>query len=331
MQVLPADAYVRAAGGSDTAYLPPELQRAIGGIPGVARAEFARSTSLSIATGMPRVTLLARDIDRANPQTRLALVRSATPLAPGAPAPAWISEVAADRFGWHLHDVIRLPLADRDVPFTVAGVWRDYARQQGAIVVERAAYVAATGDTRSNDAAIWLAPGATLRDVAARIESLAGAQRIELTTPGELRAISLRIFDRTFAVTYALEAVAVLIGLTGLSSAFGALVLTRRREFGVLRHLGMTRRQVGALLATEGFALGVVGVLVGLALGFVIALILIHVVNRQSFHWSMDLAVPWVGLAALAVALVTLATLTAWLSGRAATSVNVVRAVKDDW
>jgi len=331
MQVLPADAYVRAAGGSDTAYLPPELQRAIGGIPGVARAEFARSTSLSIATGMPRVTLLARDIDRANPQTRLALVRSATPLAPGAPAPAWISEVAADRFGWHLRDVIRLPLADRDVPFTVAGVWRDYARQQGAIVVERAAYVAATGDTRSNDAAIWLAPGATLRDVAARIESLAGAQRIELTTPGELRAISLRIFDRTFAVTYALEAVAVLIGLTGLSSAFGALVLTRRREFGVLRHLGMTRRQVGALLATEGFALGVVGVLVGLALGFVIALILIHVVNRQSFHWSMDLAVPWVGLAALAVALVTLATLTAWLSGRAATSVNVVRAVKDDW
>jgi putative ABC transport system permease protein len=331
MQVLPADAYVRAAGGSDTAYLPPEMQRAIAGMPGVARAEFVRATSLSIAAGMPRVTLLARDIDRAHPEARLALVRTAAPPAPGAPPPAWISEAAADRFGWQPGAVVRLPLADRDVPFTVAGVWRDYARQQGAIVVERAAYVAATGDTRSNDAAIWLAPGGTLRDVGARIESLAGAQRVEVTTPGELRAISLRIFDRTFAVTYALEAVAVLIGLTGLSSAFGALVLTRRREFGVLRHLGMTRRQVGALLATEGCALGVVGVLVGLALGFVIALILIHVVNRQSFHWSMDLAVPWSGLVALAGALVALATLTAWLSGRAATSVNVVRAVKDDW
>jgi putative ABC transport system permease protein len=217
------------------------------------------------------------------------------------------------------------------VPFTVAGLWRDYARQQGAIVVERSAYVAATGDASSNDAALWLAPGAALTDVRARIESLVGADRIEVTTPGELRAVSLRIFDRTFAVTYALEAVAVLIGLTGLSSAFGALVLARRREFGVLRHIGMTRAQVGAMLATEGLALGTIGVLVGLALGFVIALILIHVVNRQSFHWSMDLVVPWTGLAALAATLILLSTLTAWLSGRAAMTANVVRAVKDDW
>jgi putative ABC transport system permease protein len=227
--------------------------------------------------------------------------------------------------------VIELPLRDRPVRFTVAGVWRDYARQQGAIAIERAAYVASTGDARSNDAAIWLARGASAGDVEARIEALAGAGRLDFASPGELRAISLRIFDRTFAVTYALEAVAVLIGLTGLSSAFGALVLTRRREFGVLRHLGVTRRQVGAMLAVQGVALGAVGVVVGIALGFVIALILIHVVNRQSFHWSMDLAVPWTGLGALAVALLALSTITAWLSGRAAMGPNVVRAVKDDW
>jgi putative ABC transport system permease protein len=191
--------------------------------------------------------------------------------------------------------------------------------------------VRATGDARSNDAAIWLERGAALADVHARIEAIVGTQRFDFATPGELRALSLRIFDRTFAVTYALEAVAVLIGLTGLSSAFGALVLARRREFGVLRYLGVTRGQVGALLATEGLALGTVGVIVGLALGFLIALILILVVNRQSFHWSMDLAVPWTGLAALALTLLALSTVTAWLSGRAAMSVNVVRAVKDDW
>ena len=66
--------------------------------------------------------------------------------------------------------------------------------------------------------------------------------------------LSLQVFDRTFAVTYALELAAVVIGLVGLSSSFGALVLARRREFGVLRHLGMTRRQIGAMLATEGLA-----------------------------------------------------------------------------
>ena len=329
--VLPADVYLRAGTGSDTAFLTPELQRAVAAVSGVERVEFLRVTSLALEAGAPRVTLLARDIDRDQPESRLALTGATIASRAGDPPPAWISEAAADRFGWRTGQVIRLPLADRFVPFTVAGIWRDYARQQGAIAVERAVYARSTGDDWVNDAALWLAPGASLDAVRARIEALAGADRLELATPGDLRAISLRIFDRTFAVTYALEAVAVLIGLTGLSSAFGALVLARRREFGVLRHIGMTRRQVGTMLGVEGLALAAVGVAVGLALGFVIALILIHVVNRQSFHWSMDLVVPWAGLAALAAALLLLATLTAWLAGRQAMSEDAVLAVKEDW
>ncbi len=331
MHVLPADVYVRAGTGSDTAYLTPALQQGMRGLAGVEQAEFMRVTSLALEPGAPRITLLARDIDRANPAARLLFAGATLVPAAADPPPAWISEAAADRFGWRTGQVIRLPLAGRLVPFTVAGVWRDYARQQGAIVIERTAYARATGDDWVNDAALWLVPGASPDAVRAGLETLAGADRLELSTPGELRTISLRIFDRTFAVTYALEAVAVLIGLTGLSSAFGALVLARRREFGVLRHLGMTRRQVGAMLGVEGLALAAVGVVVGLVLGFVIALILIHVVNRQSFHWSMDLVVPWSGLAALAMTLLALATITAWLAGRAAMSEDAVLAVKEDW
>ncbi len=77
-------------------------------------------------------------------------------------------------------------------------------------------------------------------------------------------------------------------------------MLARRREFGVLRHLGMTRRQIGAMLATEGFVVSAIGLAVGLALGFAISLILIHVVNRQSFHWGMELSLPWPALAGFA-------------------------------
>lgn len=330
-QVLPADVYVRAGAGGDTAYLPETLQRAMTALPGVERVEFLRSTALALAPGAPRVTLLARDIDRQRPEQRLALMGTTIVPQGSDPPPAWVSEAAADRFGWHVGDVIALPLADRPARFTVAGVWRDYARQQGAIVIERSAYVQASGDARSNDAAIWLAPGTSLDALRTRIEAQAGAARLDFASATELRAVSLRIFDRTFAVTYALEAVAVLIGLTGLSSAFGAMVLARRREFGVLRHLGVTRRQVAAMLATEGLALGAVGALVGLVLGFVIALILIRVVNRQSFHWSMDLALPWAALGGLAVALLALSTITALVSGRAAMRADVVRAVKDDW
>jgi len=149
--------------------------------------------------------------------------------------------------------------------------------------------------------------------------------------PGEIRALSLRAFDRTFAVTYALELAAVGIGLVGLSSSFGALALARRREFGVLRHIGMTRRQIGEMLATEGFVVSAIGLAVGLALGFAISLILIHVVNRQSFHWGMDLSLPWPALAAFAFVLVGLSTVTALASGRQAMSEDAVRAVKEDW
>jgi putative ABC transport system permease protein len=128
-----------------------------------------------------------------------------------------------------------------------------------------------------------------------------------------------------------MEAVAVLVGLFGLSSSLGAIVLARRREFGVLRHLGMTRREIGRMLMAEGSLLALLGALAGLALGGAISLVLIYVVNRQSFNWSMDLHPPLALLAALTAALVALAALTARLSGREAMSMAPVRAVKEDW
>src|SRR4030095_5718356 len=160
---------------------------------------------------------------------------------------------------------------------------------------------------------------------------IAGGNQLELATPGEIRSLSLRAFDRTFAVTYALELAAVVIGLIGLSSSFGALALARRREFGVLRHIGMTRRQIGAMLATEGFVVSAIGLAVGLTLGFAISLILIHVVNRQSFHWGMELSLPWLSVVGFAAVLCGLSMLTALASGRHAMSEDAVRAVKEDW
>ena len=132
-------------------------------------------------------------------------------------------------------------------------------------------------------------------------------------------------------MTYALEAAAVVIGLVGLSAALVAQTLARSREFGMLRHIGMTRRQLGAMLAIEGALLSGIGVASGLALGFVISLILVEVVNRQSFHWGMDLHVPWLALGALSAVLLALATLTAAASARGATSISAVRAVREDW
>lgn len=331
-QVLPADLYLRTGLRGDTAYLGPQDEARIAQLPGVRRAEFLRFQQLLLAPGKPRVALLARSLPPDDPGGRLPLVGEARLPRPGEPPPLWASEAMVDVYGYAVGQVVELPLAGRFERFTVAGIWRDYARQHGSVIVERELYAALTGDRDSNDAALYLAPGASPAAIEQTLRAtLPGGDHLEFGAPGTIRARSLNVFDRTFAVTYALEAVAVLIGLFGLSSSFGALVLARSREFGMLRHVGMTRRQIGAMLAAEGALVSALGLALGLALGWVISLVLIHVVNRQSFHWSMELHPPWGLLCLLAAALLLLATLTALASGRRALGVDVVRAVREDW
>jgi len=158
-----------------------------------------------------------------------------------------------------------------------------------------------------------------------------GVADFEIASAAQLRATSLRLFDRSFAVTYWLQAVAIAIGLFGIAASFSAQVLARRREFGLLSHLGLTRRQILTVVAGEGAAWTVVGALAGTMLGLLVAVVLVKVVNPQSFHWSMDLSLPAARLAWLAVAVVAAGTGTAWLAGRAAASRQAVMAVKEDW
>ena len=327
--ILPADLYLRSAVAGDSGFIGPDDQTRIRAGKGIARVEFLRWQQLLIDPAQPRVTLLARDGVAVDPERRLMLIgdvvrsRDATP-------DVWISEPAAAILDLAPGAMLDLPLGGAAKRFHVAGVWRDYARQNGAVLIDRSVYAAATGDTRANDAGLWLAPDADRAAVKAALRAIAGAG-IELAEPGDIRALSLRIFDRTFAVTYALEVVAVLIGLVGLSSAIGGQVLARRREFGVLRHLGVTRRQIGTMLALEGLAVSAVGLTVGSALGLVMSLVLIHVVNRQSFHLGMELHIPVLPLASFALAMLALGTLTAAIGGRRAMTGDVVRAVREDW
>ena len=331
-RILPADVYVRASAAGDTAYMTVDDQARIAALPGVRRAEFLREQQLLLDPARPRVVLLARTIDATNLTRQLQLVSAQITPTPGAPPPVWVNEAMVDLYGYALGSVIEIPIAGKPISFTVAGVWRDYARPQGAIAIERELYVALTGDRGATNAALWLAPGIGVEQVSGAIErKIPGGIRLEVAAPGEIRELSLKAFDRTFAVTYALELVAVVIGLFGLSSSFGALVLSRRREFGMLRHIGMTRRQIGTMLATEGATVTGIGLVVGFGLGWLISLILVHVVNRQSFHWGMELSVPWAPLAGSALLVLALSTLTALASGRQAMGPPAVLAVKEDW
>ncbi len=335
--VLPADLYVRAAvgpGGGDVATLPERLPERARAIAGVARAEAQRVVSIPLDPRRPSAALIARAVG--DPAASLPLTGELVAAPAGAVA-AYVSEAMVDLYGATPGTTLALPLPDgRRASVFVRGVWRDYARQYGAIVIERADWLRLSGDARINDLALWLASGASttqVQDELRRIAAASGydATLLEFAAPREIRATSLRIFDRSFAVTYWLQAVAIAIGLFGIAASFSAQVLARRKEFGLLAHLGLTRRQILAVVATEGAVWTSVGAGLGLVLGIAVSVVLVKVVNPQSFHWTMDLLVPEVRLAALCAAVVGAGTITAFFSARRAVGAQSVLAVKEDW
>jgi len=330
-KLLPADLQMREPLGNDTAYWSPADQARLAAVPGVARIEFRRTRQLLLDAAHPPVTLIARNSTGAQIADALPLLRRMQSPLPEGTEPAWISEALGDLYGYKLGDTLALPLGGRTRRFTITGIWRDYARAFGAIVITRTAYVEATGDSSANEGAVWLDGRNTAAAEAALRGCFARPDALEILTSTALRERSLGLFDRAFAITYALEAVAVIIGLVGVSLAASSTALARRAEFGMLRHIGMLRRQVIGMVASEGAVMSLFGVVYGLILGGMLSLVLVYVVNRQSFNWSIDLALPGRQLALLALILIAAAAVTALWSGRTATGQDAVRAVREDW
>ena len=354
--VLPADLYVRSAASAsaaETVFFSAEFVRSVAALPGVQRLTAQRSSALLLDPAKPAVTLLSRALD--DPERELPLVGELFAV-PSGQIPIYVSEATRDLYGaqpGQRFEPLRrafsaagpqspaLNPAGTPAPaasFFVAGVWRDYSRQFGSIAIDRRDFERLSADTRANDLALWLRPGAAPAQVRAEILALAAAgapggpgAQPDFGSSSEIRAVSLKIFDRSFAVTYWLQAVAIGIGLFGVAASFSAQVLARRKEFGLLSHLGFTRAQILAVVAGEGAAWTAIGAVAGIALGLAVALVLVYVVNPQSFHWSMDLDVPWLRLGLLSCAVVLVGAATAWASGRAAAGRDAVLAVKEDW
>ncbi|WP_092277547.1 MULTISPECIES: FtsX-like permease family protein [unclassified Duganella] len=330
LHILPADIYVGTASGGATAGLRPQEQTALAALPGVDNADFLRTRSLSLAPDRPPVVLMARNVDAAHPDRTLAIVGETRAPAPGT-RPVWVSEAMVDLYGMQVGQRIELPLNGAQHAFQVAGVWRDYARPTGTIQMRLSDYRAITADRDASGVALSLKPGAKAEDTLAALKRLPFAALLEASEPSEIRAMSMKIFDRSFAITYLLEAIAIVIGLLGVAATFSAQTLARAKEFGMLRHVGVTRKQVLAILAIEGGSLTALGIVTGFVLGWVISLILVFVVNPQSFHWTMQLHLPWPLLGGVAGLLLAAAALTALLAGRQSLSGGPIRAVREDW
>ncbi len=297
---LGADLYVRPAGRGGGGFSPtmnPEIADRIQALPEVSAVDRFRSY---------RITYNALPATLAFGQVDIHGRRAATRFLEGpAEEKIWdslasgdsviVSEPFSRKHDVHAEDRIALPLAGREVEFRVAGVYYDYSGEQGFIVGDRSIFLRYLPDPRPSNLAVYLYPGVDVQRARQAVMEATGEFSIFAATNRTLREQGIAVFDRTFAITYALEAVAIVVAVLGMAGGLLALVIDRRREIGVLRFVGASAKQIRSIVLVQAGLLGMLSNLMGLVLGVGLSLVLIYVINEQSFGWTIQFHWP-VGL-----------------------------------
>ncbi len=332
---LPADLYLRPAGAPAPDRHPTvslDLAEKISKLPGVAGVDRLRAYEISY-DGMP-ATLASVDLSALRSDHRSNFFS-------GRPAEQVLSQirnadavVVSEPFTYKHHvstgGTITLALGTARVSLRIVDVYYDYGSERGSILMDRQTMLRYLPDPAPSNLAVYVAPNASPETVREEITEAASGYRVLLASNRDLRAEAIRIFDRTFAITYALEAVAVIVAVMGVAGALLALVIDRRRELGLLRFLGAAAGQVRKLILVEAGLLGLLANLAGLALGFALSLVLIYVINKQSFGWTIRFHWP-VAVLLGAISVVYAATVLAGLyPAHVAVELNPLEAVHEE-
>jgi putative ABC transport system permease protein len=223
-----------------------------------------------------------------------------------------VSEPFANKHHVKPGAVISLAVGDRLRPFRVLGVYYDYSTERGFVIMDRHTLLKYLPDPAASNLAVYLTPDAQAKEVRAAINQAIGSRRVAIFTDSRLRHDALAIFDRTFEITWALEVVAIAVAVMGIAGALLALVIDRKRQFAVLRFLGASKTQIRKIIVTEAGLLGLLSTLIGIVMGTCLSLVLIFVINKQSFGWTIQFHWP-IALLLLALTGVNTATLIAGL------------------
>ena len=198
-------------------------------------------------------------------------------------------------------------------------------------MLDRALSLSIFPDARVTSLAVLADPGADIGDVRRRI--LAGARgryALSISTNRELRREVLVIFDRTFAVTRALEVIAVAVAVLGIANALAASAVERRRSFGLLRAIGASGEQIRRATLLEAALTGLAGTAAAVGAGAAFAWLLLSVINPQPFGWTVALAVPWAALAGATALVLGASFLAGIVPGRIAAAVDPAAALQEE-
>jgi len=289
---LPADLYIRPAGDPAADRHPTislELADAIAKLPGVAAVDRLRAYEIAY-NGMP-ATLASADLQILRNYKK-------SDFFSGRPTEQVLADlhgantvVVSEPFTYKHHvksgDTLQLSLGSARAAFRIVDVYYDYSSERGNIIMDRETMLKYLPDQTPSNLAVYVSPGFTVAAVRGEIEQAAAGHRILIFSNRDLRGEAIRIFDRTFAITYALEAVAIIVAVMGVAGALLALVIDRRRELGLLCFLGCSTGQIRKLILVEAGLLGLLANVAGVILGFAMSLVLIFVINKQSFGWTI--------------------------------------------
>ena len=312
---LKADLFVRPMGlgdASSDATFSPSVAATVARLPGVGSIDVIREISIPFRG---RITnLAATDLARFAGRSKVRFIgrvdRDALEHLRPESTSVLISEPFATKFKLDAGDRFRLDTPAGLATFHVAAVYNDYSSDAGVVLLDLSTFRRFYRDPSINSIAVYARPGADLVALRDAIVRSVLPLRVDTETTRELRTLVITIFDRTFAITYALYVISITIAVLGVVSTLFALVLERRREIGLLRYLGLRTRDVRRLVYYEAAFIGLLGGVIGVAVGVLLALLLIFVINRQAFGWLIELHMPYDFLVE-AVVLVVIAALAA--------------------
>lgn len=297
-QTLQADLYVRPVTRTNIANeatISPEVIAAATALDGATAVDTFRSFDIPYGDGT--IILGSSDFRQEIVRRKLAFKTPSDGAAALAAAHdgkgAIVSESFAIKFERSVGDSVVLPTPQGERTFRIDGVFYDYSSDRGAVIIDRAVFTDLFGVAAPTNLAIYLADGVD-PDVARQqlLDATGEGHRIFVFTNAKIRAEVLRIFDSTFAITTALEIIAIFVAIMGVASTLLTLVIERRRELAVLRLVGADRRQVRKMIVIEATVLGGVSQAIGIGVGLLLSLVLIFVINVQSFGWTIQFRLP---------------------------------------
>ena len=288
--LLTADIYVAADAFVDNAPLPDGVLEQLVSVSAVARHSSYRDRDLQI--GGRRVRLVAAELA---PQSRVGFEfvdrTDVDPWEGFDHGGVIVSEPLSRRLGITAGDSLSLDTPDGPLAFPVSGIYRDFASEHGRLFIDRGRFRQIWADDTVDSVALFARPGDDASDLLDAVTGLfADRDDLAYTAAREIYAESMRIFERTFRITDVLRWLSILVAFIGVFSALMALQLERRKEYAVLRALGLTRSQVSTLIVIESLTLGAVAALLAMPVGLAMAWVLTAAIQLRAFGWTMPLS-----------------------------------------